>query len=104
MMDINNSNYDGFSIDDFDSIISKFNLKPNFELSMDGDAIIVTETWSSNRNSVVADRIYEFDLDFIETIPTDIKKRLLEGILNIYVESEKYEDAAIIRDIILDIE
>lgn len=88
-----------FSVGDFDLLISRFNLKPDFILTRDDDKIMVNEVWSSPMNkSVSANRIYEFDIFFLELIPDEIKKRVLEEVLDIYVCEEKYEEAAEVRD------
>jgi hypothetical protein len=91
--------YEEFSFEDFNEVISKFNLKPDFLLSIDGDVILVNEVWSSPKNkNVSANRIYEFDIFFLELIPDEIKKRVLEEVLEIYVEEERYEEAVEVRD------
>lgn len=88
-----------FSIGDFDKIIAKFKLKPDFILTKDDDKIVINEIWSSPKNkSVSANRIYEFDIFFLELIPDEIKKRVLEEVLDIYVSDERYEEAAEVRD------
>lgn len=92
-------NYEHMSMDDFDQIVEKFNLKPDFILTKHYDKIMINEVWSSPRfKTVSANRIYEFDVFFIELIPEEIKKRLLQEVLDIYVEDERYEEAAEIRD------
>jgi hypothetical protein len=88
-----------FSIGDFDLLVAKFKLKPDFMLTRDDDKIMVNEIWSSAKNkSVSANRIYEFDIFFLELIPDEIKKRVLEEVLDIYVDEERYEEAAEVRD------
>lgn len=88
-----------FSLGDFDKIVAKFKLKPDFMLTKDDDKIVVNEIWSSPKNkSVSANRIYEFDIFFLELIPDEIKKRVLQEVLDIYVSDERYEEAAEVRD------
>ena len=88
-----------FSMGDFDEIITKFNLKPDFLLTRDDEKIMVNEVWSSTKNkNVSANRIYEFDIFFLELIPDEIKRRVLEEVLEIYVEEERYEEAVEVRD------
>jgi len=88
-----------FSLGDFDKIVSKFKLKPDFMLTKDDEKIMINEVWSSSKNkSVSANRIYEFDIFFLELIPDEIKKRVLQEVLDIYVNEERYEEAAEIRD------
>ena len=103
------NNMDGysehFSIGDFDQIVAKFKLKPDFMLTRDDEKIMVNEVWSSEKNkSVSANRIYEFDIFFLELIPDEIKKRVLEEVLHIYVNEERYEEAADVRDEIVKID
>jgi len=91
-----------FSVDDFESIISKYDLRPDFILNREGDKIIINETWTSDVvKSISANRIYEFDIFFLELIPIEIKRRVLEDVLDIYVFEERYEEAAEIRDEII---
>ena len=97
------NNMDGyeehFSLGDFDKIVAKFKLKPDFMLTKDDDKIMINEIWSSPKNkSVSANRIYEFDIFFIELIPDEIRKRVLQEVLDIYVDDERYEEAAEVRD------
>jgi len=93
--------YEEFSFESFNEVISKFNLNPDFLLTRDGGAILVNEVWSSPKNkNVSANRIYEFDIFFLELIPDKIKKRVLEEVLEIYVEEERYEEAVEVRDTI----
>jgi len=92
------NDYDSFSLSDFDKVISKFNLKPEFYLSKEDGRIIVNEIWSHPKAKISANRIYEFDIYFLDLIPKEIKEDLLKDILNIYVDEERYEEAAKIRD------
>jgi hypothetical protein len=90
---------DYFSLGDFDKIVSKFKLKPDFMLTKDDDKIMINEIWSNPKNkSISANRIYQFDIFFLELIPDEIKKRVLQEVLDIYVSDERYEEAAEIRD------
>lgn len=102
------NNLDGyeehFSFDDFESIVNRFNLKPDYMLTREDDKIMVNEIWSSKGNkSVSANRIYEFDVFFIDLIPSEIRKRVLQEVLDIYVNEENYENAANIRDALIDL-
>ena len=91
--------HDHFSIGDFDLLVNKYNLKPDFMLTRDDDKIMINEIWSSPKNkSISANRIYEFDIFFLELIPIEIKERVLQEVLDIYVNEERYEEAAEIRD------
>ncbi len=94
------NDFDNISLSDFNEIVSKFNLKPKFSLTKDDDIIIVNEIWSNKESQVSANRVYDFDVQFIDIIPKEIKKSLLESVLNIYVEEENYEEAILIRDIL----
>ena len=89
---------DEFSFEEFDEVINKFKLKPDFILSREDDIILVNEVWSSPKNNVSANRIYQFDIFFLELVPDEIKKRVLEEVLEIYVADERYEEAAEVRD------
>ena len=90
---------ENFSFGDFDKIVAKFKLKPDFMLTIEDEKIMINEIWSSPKNkSVSANRIYEFDILFLELIPDEIKKRVLQEVLDIYVSYERYEEAADVRD------
>lgn len=91
---------ESFSEMEFNKIVKEFNLIPDFILSRDDDKIIINEIWSSPKNTVSVDRIYEFDTFFIDMVPDVIKKRVLEEVLQIYVNDENYEEAVIVRDML----
>lgn len=91
---------ESFSEMEFNKIVKEFNLIPDFILSRDDDKIIINEIWSSPKNTVSVDRIYEFDTFFIDMVPEVIKKRVLEEVLQIYVNDENYEEAVIVRDML----
>lgn len=92
---------DDFNLTNFDLIITKLDLKPNFFLSRDEDIILVNEIWSTKKSSVVVDKIYEFDILYIDLVTIDIRKKVLEEVLEIYINEEKYELASEIRDILI---
>jgi hypothetical protein len=88
-----------FSLGDFDKIVAKFKLEPDFMLTVEDEKIMINEIWTHTKNkSVSANRIYEFDIFFLELIPDEIKKRVLQEVLEIYVNGERYEEAAEVRD------
>lgn len=97
-------NADGFkkiSLDQFDEFINRLNLKPKYSVFENerGD-IIVNEEWSTKKNkSIKVNRFYKFSIDLLD-VPEDKKVPLLEKALEIYVSSERYEEAALIRDTI----
>jgi hypothetical protein len=92
-----------FNNTSFEDIILQYNLYPDYELSINEDNdIVINETWESLNDNIgiIASRIYNFDPDFIYLIPLDIRKSLLEEVLDLLVQVEKYEDAALVRDVI----
>lgn len=97
-------NTEGFkkiSFDQFDEFINRLNLKPKYSIfeNEKGD-IIVDEEWSTKSNkSIKVNRFYKFNIDLLD-IPENKRVKLLEQALKIYVDSERYEEAAIIRDTI----
>lgn len=102
--DIPDNESEMFSMDDFEIIISKFNMKPHFSLYREDWKIIINESWSSTKNRAIsANRVYEFDPGMIEIIPEIIRRDVLESALEIYVNDENYEEAAIVRDVISEI-
>lgn len=91
---------DDYPQGDFKSMIDKHNLTPEFEILEDEDGLLVTETWSSKDETFVANRYYYFDANCVDIIDDRIKTQILEHVLEIYVDAENYESAAIIRDIL----
>lgn len=90
--------------ENFDEIIKKFNLKPRFEITKEDGKIMVNEIWWSSRTTTVsANRIYEFDYFMIDIIPMEIRDSVLKEVLDIHVMDENYEEAAILRDVLLGI-
>jgi len=89
-----------FSLEDFDLIVLKYGLKPDYFLSKELDKIIITEIWSHKKSDIVANRIYEFDSYFADLIPLEIRENVMREALDIYVSEENYEEAAVLRDLI----
>lgn len=100
-------NTDGFkkiSLDQFDEFINRLDLKPKYSVfeNEKGD-IVIDEEWSTKSNkSVKVNRFYKFNLNLLD-IPEDKRQVLLEQALQIYVSSERYEEAALVRDTIASI-
>jgi len=90
------------SKDYFDSIIEIYGLKPSYLVYQNNlDEIIVDEQWKSNESdNVKANRIFKFDILFLDLIKEDYRLDVLKKALDIYIASENYEEAAYIRDII----
>lgn len=102
--DMPESESEMFSMDDFEVIISKFSMSPNFSLYKEDWKIIVNETWSSAKNRAIsANRVYEFDPTMIDIIPEIIRMDVLKSVLEIYINDENYEEAAVVRDVISEI-
>ncbi len=108
-MDINDlldelygSDKDKISIESFDILIKNLNMKPDYQIILDHDGdIIINEEWSSLISSgIKANRIYKFDINYLDMISFDDRFKVLSEILEIYVNQEKYENAACIRDTI----
>ena len=90
--------FEDFSSNNFTNIIYEHNLKPDYFISREDEKIIINEIWSDDSSDIIANRIYEFDSFFTDLIPEEIKLDILNDVLEIYVEVENYEEAAIIRD------
>lgn len=99
--DLYGDNRDKMSVESFDNLIQKLDMRPEYEIFLDNDGdIVINEEWSSLSNDdVKANRIYKFNLDFINMILLEDRSRILSKILDIYVDQENYEDAAILRDL-----
>lgn len=92
------------TVESFDELIEKLELKPDYQIFLDSDNdIIINEEWSSPINSDVrANRIYKFDPDFIYLIPDVDRIPVLQEVLKLCIKNEYYEMAAIIRDLVND--
>ncbi len=87
------------SSDIFEDMIVFMGLTPKYNVILEGQDIIINEEWFSNE-SIKANRIYMFDVNFIDIIKEDHKNSVLKEILDIYVKLEDYTNASIIRDLI----
>jgi hypothetical protein len=90
----------------FDEMILRLKLKPEYQIFLDNDNdVIINEEWSSPvSDNIKANRIYKFDLDFIDFIQPEDRVSVLKDVLDIYVTNEYFEMAAVIRDIINDLD
>jgi len=95
-----NYNPDDYPSGDFKSLVDEHNLLPEFEVSEDSEGFLVTETWSSFDDNIVANRYYYFDVFYVDLIDERIRTNILEYVLNIHLEREEYEDAVILRDLL----
>lgn len=86
------------SLMSFSEIVYEYDLKPDYFISKEDQKIIINEIWTNDNSQISANRIYEFDSFITELIPEKIKLNILNDVLEIYVEIENYEEAAIIRD------
>ena len=99
---------DGKSVDtfeQFDMFIKKFGLKQtNHHIYFNRyNKLVINEEWSSDGKEIRANRVYEFSPICVELIMENKRKEILNEIMDKYVESEEYENAAEIRDIIKNI-
>lgn len=85
---------------EFENTVRMMGLIPDCEVSTDEDGIFVKESWSESRGSVVAERFYYFEPRQGVSIPKEIRKKVLEYSIVVYIEDEDYESAAYVRDII----
>jgi len=85
-----------------DSIIEIYGLKPIYLVYQDDTLdIIIDEQWKSTENDVVkVNRIFKFDILFLDLIKEESRLDVLKKVLDIYVRNENYEEAVYIRDII----
>ena len=85
---------------EFEKTARTMGLVPDCEVKDDGDGIFVKEMWSENRGTVLAERFYYFDPRHANTIPKEIRRKVLEFSIGVYLEVEDYESAAYVRDVI----
>jgi len=90
------------SNDYFDSIIEIYGLKPSYSVYQNNlDEIIIDEQWKSDESKdIKANRIFKFDILFLDFIKEDCRIDVLNKVIDILVLNENYEDAALIRDVI----
>lgn len=90
------------SLESFDKMIDKLKLSPKYSVIYDDDlSVIINEEWSSPiSESVKANRIYNFDVNFIDMIKEEDQVSVLNDVLGLYVKFEKFEEASVIRDLI----
>ncbi len=90
------------TVDQFEFLIDQFNLNPEYSIFINEDNdIIIDEEWSSrNKDGVTANRIYKFDIGSLEMIREDDRLRVLNQILDLYIQIENYEKCADVRDLI----
>lgn len=88
--------------DYFEYIIKKFDLRPFYNVYQnEQDEIIIDEQWKSKDSEFVkANRIFKFDILFLDFIQEDLRSSVLQDVLNLYIQVEDYENAALVRDII----
>jgi excinuclease UvrABC helicase subunit UvrB len=91
-----------FNLEDFQNMISLFNMKVSHKLvHADGNKFIL-ETWISDINPYLRlTRLIEFNKDNLNNLEPENRKKLLKQMLDDAVEEENYEEAAQIRDMIL---
>ncbi len=87
----------------FEDLVKKYDMSPLVYVTFDEEGILVSEKWASNDHlHITADRYYYFDvvlgIYYMEYLPYHIKMKALRDILDVYVEMELFEFAAVIRD------
>jgi protein-arginine kinase activator protein McsA len=90
------------SIDYFETLIKKLNLYPDYIVYQNKyDEIIIDEQWKSPKNdSVIASKLFKFEINFIDLIIEDKRQEVLQKILDICVSIEDYEHATLVRNYI----
>ena len=90
------------SLKSFNEIVERYNMYPTYEIFREDSKIMINEVWTSDVTpAITATRIYEFDTFFVDLIPIEIRKNLLNDVLQISLVDENYELAAEIRDLLL---
>lgn len=86
--------------DYFEYIIKKFDLQPFYNVYQnEQDEVIIDEQWKSkNEDSVKANRIFKFDILFLDLIKEDSRLSVLKKVLDLYLQVEDYENAVVVRD------
>jgi hypothetical protein len=88
--------------DYFDYIIKKFDLQPHYNIYQnEQNEVIIDEQWKTKDcDFIKANRIFKFDILFLDLIKEDSRLNVLTQVLELYVQSEDYENAALVRDFI----
>lgn len=91
---------DNDSIDYFEMIIKKLNLYPDYIVYQNKyDEIIIDEQWKSPKDdSIIASKLFKFEINFIDLIKEDKRTEVLKKILDICVSIEDYEHAALVKN------
>lgn len=94
----------GMYQEDFEEIIKTFKMKCKYVIrEMKGKNMII-ESWSSEINPFVSlNRIFDINSDNLSKIEPRKRMKLLQQILEKEVESENYEQAVVVRDLIAEI-
>lgn len=86
--------------EDFEDIIRAFDMKCKYVIREIKGKNVIIETWLSESNPFLSlNRVFNIN-DDLSPIEPNRRKKLLNRILNKEVESENYEQAAVIRDLI----
>lgn len=78
-------------------------MKPEYNVFLDERDVIISEEWSSRiSEDIKANRIYKFDSEFVNMILLEDRPKVLSMVMDLYLLSENYEDAAILRDLMIE--
>ena len=90
--------------DKFKSMIEKYQMECQYDISEKNGEVVITENWLSKVNKTIKiNRIYPFSIGHIELVQTQFRKEIMQKVLDKYVSDENYEAAAQLRDAILEV-
>lgn len=93
-----------FSINDLKSLVELLHLKPSYSYLRKKGKDLIVETWQAEDNPFwKITRVLEFTKENLEGLDTTERTKFLKSMLNDAVEKENYEQAAQLRDLILEL-
>lgn len=93
-----------FSLDDLKSLVEILHLKPSYSHLLKHGKNLIVETWQAEDNPFwKITRVLDFNKENLESLEPKERTKFLKSMLNDAVEKEDYEQAAQLRDLILEL-
>lgn len=92
-----------FSLKDLKSLVELLHLKPSYSPLFKHGKNLIVETWQAEDNPFwKITRVLEFTKENLESLEPNERTKFLKSMLDDAVEKEDYEQAAQLRDLILE--
>jgi len=82
----------------FRKFIKDYDMELCIEFIIEDGADMVRETWTNFDGSINITKVYEYNNIVLDELSSDIQMKIYEQKLEISVEKEQFEEAALIRD------